>query len=140
MSADYFLDTNVLVYAFDQTAPEKQARARELIEIEHNWSISWHVLQEFSSVALHRFAKPVSPHFLKNFIELVLWPKCQVMPSQSLYQNACDLHAHTQYRYYDSLILAAAIESGATRLYSEDFQDGRPFGSLIVQDPFQIGR
>ena len=63
MSAEYFLDTNVLVYAFDQTAPEKQARARELLNVDRNWAISWQVVQEFSSVALHRFAKPVSPDF-----------------------------------------------------------------------------
>ena len=140
MSADYFLDTNVLVYAFDQTAPEKQRRSRELMDMEHNWAISWQILQEFSSVALHRFAKPVSPDFLKNFIELVLWPKCQVLPSQTLYQKACDLHAHTQYRYYDSLVLAAAIESGAARLYSEDLQDGRHFGGLRIKNPFHAER
>lgn len=29
MSVEYFLDTNVLVYAFDQTAPAKQAKARK---------------------------------------------------------------------------------------------------------------
>ncbi|HKK18861.1 MAG TPA: PIN domain-containing protein [Opitutales bacterium] len=138
MSAEYFLDTNVLVYAFDQTAPEKQKRARALLDVERNWAISWQVVQEFSSVALHRFAKPVSPAFLKNFIELVLWPKCSVMPSQPMYQTAIELHHQTQYRYYDALVLAAAIESGAPTLYSEDLQDGRTFGSLKIQNPFAV--
>lgn len=137
MSAKYFLDTNVLVYAFDQTAPKKQARARELLDTESDWVISWQVVQEFSSVALHRFATPVSPSFLKNFIELVLWPKCQIMPSRVLYEKAAEIHQQTQYRYYDALIVAAAMESGASLLYSEDLQDGRTFGDLQIENPFK---
>jgi predicted nucleic acid-binding protein len=135
MSAEYFLDTNVIVYAFDQTSPRKQAIARELIDAERNWATSWQVIQEFSSVALHRFAKPVSPEFLKSFIELVLWPKCRVLPSQELYRSAIEIHRHTQYRYYDAMILAAAIESGAAKLFSEDLQDGRRFGGLQIINP-----
>ncbi len=136
MSAEYFLDTNVLVYAFDQTVPEKQARARALLDVDRDWAISWQVIQEFSSVALHRFKVPVEPGFLKNFIELVLWPKCVVMPSQAIYWSAVDIHAQTQYRFYDALILAAAMESGASQLYTEDLQDGRKFGDLLIENPF----
>ena len=101
MSAEYFLDTNVLVYAFDQTQPEKQERAPDLLDPERDWAISWQVVQEFSSVALHQFAEPVSPKFLDNFIELVLWPKCRVMPSQSLYAAAISLHGK---RHIDFMI------------------------------------
>ena len=126
----------MLVYAFDQSAPEKQARARALLDVNRSWAISWQVVQEFSSVALHRFAKPVRLVFLKQFIELVLWPKCAVLPSQSLYQAAVEIHAQTQYRFYDALVLAAALESGATRLLSEDLQEGRSFGDLRIENPF----
>ena len=136
MSAEYFLDTNVLVYAFDQTQPEKRARARDLLDPERDWAISWQVIQEFSSVALHRFAEPVNPKFLENFLELVLWPKCRVMPSQNLYAAAISLHGKTQYRFYDSLIVAAAMESGAPTLWTEDLQGGREFGGLRIENPF----
>lgn len=136
MSAEYFLDTNVLVYAFDQSAPKKQVLARELLDVDRNWVISWQVVQEFSSVALHRFAEPVSPEFLKNFIELVLWPKCQVLPSLGLYESAVEIHRQAQYRFYDALILAAAMESGAPKLLSEDLQEGRRFGDLVIENPF----
>jgi len=136
MNAEYFLDTNVLVYAFDQTAPAKQKRARALIDIDRNWVISWQVVQEFSSVALHRFKKPVSPEFLAEFNELVLWPKCLVMPSRALYRNAIEIHERMQYRFYDALVLAAAVESGVPRLYTEDLQDGRRLGNLRIENPF----
>lgn len=136
MSVEYFLDTNVLVYAFDQTAPKKQERARALLDVNRDWVISWQVVQEFSSVALHRFKVPVEANFLKNFIELVLWPKCRVMPSQALYARSVELHAYTQYRFYDALVLAAAIESGAKRLYTEDLQNGRKLDELVIENPF----
>ena len=136
MSAEVFLDTNVVVYAFDKTAPKKQACARELLNVDANWAISWQVIQEFSNVALHRFAQPVTTDFLNNFIDLVLWPKCVVFPSRELNSTALRLQHRTQYRYYDSLILASAIESGATTLLSEDLQAGRQFGNLTIQNPF----
>jgi predicted nucleic acid-binding protein len=137
MSADYFLDTNVIVYAFDRSAPKKQARAKELMDMDRNWAISWQVVQEFSAVALHRFKKPVRPEFLKMFIDLVLWPQCRVMPSQELYQRAVDIHGATKYHMYDALVLAAARESGARTLYTEDLQDGRSLADLRIQNPFR---
>jgi predicted nucleic acid-binding protein len=136
MSAEYFLDTNVLVYAFDKTAPAKQKLAKTLIDMDRDWAISWQVVQEFSSVALHRFAAPVTPEFLEDFIELVLWPKCTVTPTRKIYCNAVKIQQQTQFRFYDALILAAALESGAPQLYSEDMQDGRSYAALSITNPF----
>lgn len=87
-------------------------------------------------MALHRFVKPVTPRFLNNFIALVLWPKCRVLPSRALYENAIEVHRRMQYRFYDALILASALESGAPQLYTEDLQDGRRFETLQIVNPF----
>ena len=59
MSAEFFLDTNVLAYAFDPAAPTKQQRAREIIA-SSNWLVSWQVIQEFANLALHRFSSGLS--------------------------------------------------------------------------------
>jgi predicted nucleic acid-binding protein len=136
MSAKYFLDTNIVVYAFDKSAPKKQAQARELLDIDKDWVISWQVIQEFSSVALHRFTTPVSPSFLKDFIAMVLWPKCQILPTCMLYEKATEIHQQAQYRYDDALIVASAIESGAPVLYTEDLQHGRTLDSMKIENPF----
>ena len=135
MSTEYFLDTNVLVYAFDQTQPKKRERARDLLDPKRDWAISWQVVQEFSSVALHRFAEPVNPNFLENFLELVRLPKCLVMPSQSLYTAAISLHRKTQYRFYDSSIATAAVESVASALWTGDLQAGRPSTRVQIENP-----
>ena len=136
MNADVFLDTNIVVYAFDRNCPAKRNLARELIAIDASWSISWQVVQEFCSVALHRFTVPLTHEFLDEMISLVLQPHCHVMPSPALWKNALHVRAQTQYRFYDSLIVAAALESGARILYSEDLQPGRRIGNLEIVNPF----
>ena len=135
MSAKVFLDTNILVYAFDPESPEKRERALELIGGRH-WCVSWQVVQEFANVALHRFATPIRPEDLGEYLDLVLWPRCEVFPSASLHRSAIAIHQQTGYRYYDSLIVASALASEAPVLYSEDLQDGRRIGPLTIRSPF----
>ena len=137
MSAEYFLDTNVLVYAFDPEHPDKQARARGLMVDEAPWVISWQVVQEFCSVALHRFETPLDPPYLSDLLELLLIPHCTVYPTHSIWTAALKVREITQYRFYDALVVASAIESGAPVLYSEDLQHEREMGPLRILDPFR---
>ena len=69
MSAKVFLDTNIVVYAFDPSAPAKQSRARELLG-KSDWVVGWQVVQEFSQVALHRFKVPMKPADLDDATSL----------------------------------------------------------------------
>ncbi|MEX2578275.1 MAG: PIN domain-containing protein [Verrucomicrobiales bacterium] len=137
MSAErFFVDTNVLVYAFDRTSPTKRTIAGKLLKTK-GWQISWQVIQEFAHVARHRFAEPFKPTDLADYLDLVLWPRCTVLPSADVYRQALLLHEVSQYRFYDSLIVAGALVSDAEVLYSEDLQDGREFGSLRIVNPFR---
>ena len=136
MSAKVFLDTNILVYAFDPKAPEKQARARALLAT-NDWVISWQVIQEFSNVALHRFAVPMATVDLQDFLKVVLWPHCEAWPSPELFEAALATQKQTQYRFYDSLIVAGAMACGASVLLSEDLQAGRKIGGVTVRNPFE---
>lgn len=135
MSAEPFLDTNIIVYTFDQQSGEKAERARALTR-DSNWQISWQVLQEFSNVALHRFETPMKSEDLNEFSKLVLWPRCTVIPSAELFSQAVKIREQTQYRFYDSLIVASALLSGAEVLYSEDLQHDRKIGDLKIENPF----
>ncbi len=136
MKPSCFLDTNVLVYAFEQDEPEKRARARELVSPDLPSVISWQVVQEFIHVARHKFRKPLDHDYLRDLVDLLLAPKCAVYPTSKLWVEALAIQAETQYRFYDSLIVAAAIESGAPVLYSEDLQHGRVIGNLRILNPF----
>lgn len=136
MSDKQFLDTNILVYSFDHSAPDKRKHALEIIYQTDTWLISWQVVQEFSNVALHRFAKPMPTKDLADYLRLILLPRCRVMPTGQLYEQALRIQTQTQYRFYDSLIVASALVSGADTLYSEDLQADRFIGKLRIVNPF----
>ena len=136
MSAEYFLDTNLLVYAFDRRDERKRSRALELSALEEPWVISWQIVQEFSSVALHRFPTPLPPEILTEYLDVFLLPHCAIYPSASVYRQALHIHRETQYRYYDCLVVAAALSAGVSVLYSEDLQHGRRFGGMQIINPF----
>ena len=136
MSVDGFLDTNILVYAFDSSNAKKREVARRLIEGK-GWWVSWQVVQEFTSVVLHRFSVPLKPKDLGEYLDVAIWPRCRVFPSSEISQEALRLHSATGHRFYDCLILASALASGAKTLFSEDFQHGRKYGSVVVMNPFR---
>lgn len=139
MNAEYFMDTNVFIYAFSAHEAEKRTRAASLIRsalLDSSGAISSQVVQEFVNIAIHKPSAAVPPAMLVDYMDHVLQPLCQVFPSTSLYKKAIHLHRETQYRFYDCLIVAAALESGAKILYSEDLQHGRVFGNLTIVNPF----
>lgn len=136
MSAKPFLDTNIIAYAFDHGDDQKRTVALNLIKPQAPWQISWQVVQEFSSVGLHKFKTRLTSDYLEDLLEHLLWPHCHTFPSPALYSKATRLHGQTQYRFYDCLIVAAALESNAEILYSEDLQHDRTFGHLRIVNPF----
>ena len=139
MSAEAFLDTNVLVYSFDPHEPEKQQRAKTLIAAgldSGSTCISWQVVQEFLNVAMHKWPTPLPSTAAREYCRIVLQPLCTVYPSHEIWQEALHIHDRTQYRLYDSLIVASAIASGAARLLSEDLQAGRRIGGVVIENPF----
>ncbi|MGE9268597.1 MAG: PIN domain-containing protein [Verrucomicrobiales bacterium] len=137
MPSPYFLDTNVLIYAFDQEEPEKRRVSLKLIADSAPWQISWQVVQEFCSVALHNKHCQVPAHTFDPLVELLLAPHCTVYPDPALWQSALRVQSETGYRFYDSLIVASALRSGARILYSEDLQHGRCINDLEIRSPFR---
>jgi len=140
MSAKYFIDTNVFVYSFDDRQPAKKERSMALIQegLETGLGIiSTQVIQEFLNVATQKFAVPMKPEDSKVYLRLVMNPLCQVYPNLSLYETCLDLQTETRYSFYDSLIIAAAIQGGCNFLYSEDLQDGQEIHGTMIVNPFR---
>ena len=139
MNADYFLDTNILLYSFDPADPRKQRIAKMLVDgavHEARGVISSQVCQEFCNVMLHKLATPIPCGQLTDYLESTIYPLIRVLPSPRLFAEALLIYQQTQYRFYDSLIVAAALESGASTLYSEDLQHDRVIGALRIINPF----
>src|ERR1700676_1540495 len=139
MSGRFFLDTNIFVYSFDASSPKKTAQSTKLIRraiATHGGIVSYQVVQEFFNVALHRFAKPMSGTDAEQYLSSALRPLLSVHSSPALYGEALRIRARFQLAWYDSLIVASAIEGQCDVLYSEDFQDGQQIGSVTISNPF----
>lgn len=139
MNDRFFVDTNIFLYTFDLTAPEKARRAESLIRsaVETNKAIiSYQVVQEFFNVALRRFQPPMTLGEAERYLAITLSPLVAVYPSLSLFGEALRLTGRYSISWYDSLILASALESDCKILYTEDFHHGQKFGNLTVQNPF----
>ena len=141
MKDKFFLDTNIIIYSFDNTQSQKQKTAQELIQkslASGKGIISYQVIQEFLNVAMRKFNVPLKIIDAKIFLEQVLIPICGIYSSSELYYFALDIQNSTQYSFYDSLIVASAIKSGCSTLYSEDLQNGRIIGGLTIKNPFVV--
>jgi len=139
MSDKYFLDSNIVVYSLDRVDPVKHRRARELVTsaaTKKTGVISYQVVQEFLNVAIRKFGTTFLRPDLENFLRTVLIPMMAVPSSPRLFLDALGLQGENQLSWYDSLIVAAAIEARCKILYSEDLQHGRKFGNLVIENPF----
>ena len=139
MNVRAFLDTNIIVYAFSQSAPEKKKIAQRLIAdgaADKQAIISYQVVQEFVNVALRGFSLSIVRSDLESLLLTALFPMMAISSSPALIIEALRLQTANQLSWYDSLIVAAAIQGHCKILYSEDLQHGRRFGDLIVENPF----
>ena len=136
MSARAFVDTNLLVYLFDQGEPEKrQIASRTLRDWEGRIVLSTQVLQEFYAVTTRKLSRPLAEQdaeaACRRFSELPV-----VATDARLVLRAIGLSRSALVSLWDALILVAAQESGCETLLTEDLQHGQVFGSTRVTNPF----
>jgi predicted nucleic acid-binding protein len=139
MSDKYFLDTNIFVYSFDPVDPRKARIAEELVPRgvgSRMGVISYQVVQEFMNVSLRQFKATMTVAELELYFFKVLLPMMTIPSSSGLFLEGLRLQAAGQIAWYDSLVVAAAIQGGCEVLYSENMQHGRRFGDLVIQNPF----
>ena len=55
----------------------------------------------------------------------------------ALYHRGLDLQIRYRFSFYDSLIVAAALEAGCKTLYSEDLQHAQEIEGLTIANPFR---
>jgi predicted nucleic acid-binding protein len=139
MNVRFFLDTNIFVYSFDPSSAAKAQTSTELIRqavATRKGMVSYQVVQEFFNVALRRFAHPMAVAEAEQYLGTVFRPLLAVQSSQALYSEALRLKDQHRLSWYDSLIVAAALEARCSVLYSEDLQHGQRFGDLRIENPF----
>ncbi len=137
MTADCFLDTNVLLYA-GSAAPGDQARrarAEDLI-LNSRFALSAQVLQEYISNALRKKSLGITEANIDAILELATHVPVASL-THALVCSAAGLRRRHHLSHWDSTIIAAAIELGCSTLYSEDFNHGQFYDGVEVVNPFR---
>jgi len=135
MSGASFLDTNILVYAYDPDQKNKHPIAQRILRdaVSGVGTISTQVLGEFASVFLHKLkAHPKSVATALAAFDAIH----TVHADSSLFRRALDAHARYGLHFYDGLIIAAAERARCVRIWSEDMNPGQTYFGVTVENPF----
>jgi predicted nucleic acid-binding protein len=133
-----FVDTNVLVYAFDKsTSPKKHVARRLLTELmdQDRLRVSTQVLQELFVMLTRKVARPcTSDEALAVLEDLAAWPLMAV--DYAAIRAAVGLADQAKVSFWDALVVVAAARTGAAVLYTEDLNHGQEILGVRVSNPF----
>jgi len=137
MSAPEFLDTNVLVYAYDVSDPLKQSIAQGLVKraVAGEIVASTQVLAEFSTTLLHKLSPSARPEDVITILD-TLSPIRLIAMDGGLIRRAVEGRATYGLHFWDCMIVAAAERGGCERLWSEDLNAGQKYFGVTVANPF----
>jgi predicted nucleic acid-binding protein len=137
MSGADFLDTNVLVYAYQFNDPDKQRIAHELVRraLAGKFVLSTQVLSEFASTLLHKASPPATPEAMIAILDSLSAIKL-VTPDGDLIRRAVEAKCEYGLHFYDGMIVAAAERAGCERIWSEDLNAGQKYFGVTVVNPF----
>lgn len=138
MSDSVFLDTNLLIYYVSDDLPKKK-RVHDLLNTASSVTISSQVINEFIAVTIRKKIHPRADaiRFASEFMDLFT-----VIPvDEKVIRSSFDLMLKHGYSSWDSLIVAAALQSRVKILYSEDLHHGLVIDDrLTIINPFMTGK
>jgi predicted nucleic acid-binding protein len=134
-----FVDTNVIVYAYDLDAGRKHQIAIDIMK--DLWRsglglLSTQTLQEFFVTVTKKISAPVDAPFARETIKrLSKWDT--VIINVDTIIEATELHERYKYSFWDSLVVAAALAGGAKTIFSEDLSDKQTIKGVAIRNPFK---
>ena len=133
-----FIDTNVLVYAYDRDDPIKQSQAMQLLGegIEEQTAVvSAQVLGEFFNTVTRKIPDRLSAEEAQEAVDAI--SSLQVVALDlALVRRAIGTQMLYQISYWDALIVAAAESADCTRILTEDLNPGQSYHGIVVVNPF----
>ena len=133
-----FIDTNILIYAFDVSAGKKHQVSSNILSDLWNSGLgvlSTQVLQEFYVNVVQKIQKPIDQKMAQEIIrDLLKWHV--VVNNGDSILDAIDISEKYGYSFWDSLIIEAALTGGVSVLLSEDLQHGQVISGVTISNPF----
>ena len=133
-----FLDTNILIYAFDASTDRKHEIAKALYEkllVGNSGCTSLQILQEFFVSVVYKSPKKLQISEAREIIQnLAAWPVHRPFADDIL--AAIDLSVRYQISFWASMVIRSARQTGCNILWSEDLAHGQDYDGVLVQNPF----
>ena len=133
-----FVDTNVLVYAYDRDAGATPAQAQRAIaglSEEGNGVVSTQVLQEFYVNVRRKAQRPISISSARSLVaDYMAWDP--IVNDGTSILEAMEVERRHKISFWDALIVVAAEKGRADVILSEDFSHGQKFGAVRINNPF----
>jgi predicted nucleic acid-binding protein len=125
------LDTNVLIYACDKPDLRRQQAALDLVSRASDGVLLWQVAAS-RKLKSQGFTAADAWDRLTDF--LAIFPL--ILPAPAVLERARILQAQEGWSFWDAMIVAACLDSGVTRLCSEDLPGRAVSGPLEIVNPF----
>lgn len=137
MNAKVFIDSNILVYAYDCNAGRKQKTAQTILLGlwgKHAGSLSMQVLQEFYVTVTRKLKTPLSRSVARAVVDRYSFWSVATTPNEI--RQAFQNEDRAGMSFWDALIVAAAVKAGAKRILTEDMNHGQTIAGIIIENPF----
>lgn len=139
MSGKVFLDTNILIYAYDVDAKDKHLISNKIVKKlwESNKGVlSTQVLQEFYVTVTKKIVKPITSNNARNIIRTYLsWDIIVITPVSVIL--ASEISERNCISFWDAMIVEAAKEAGADRILTEDLNSGQIIEGILIENPLE---
>jgi predicted nucleic acid-binding protein len=137
MSDRLFVDTNVLVYAFDRDEPAKRKRSLAILAGDDDLVLSTQILQEFYVTVTRKLKRSLSEVDAESAVRDLAQLEVITVDTSIVLQAITTSRAHVL-SFWDSLVVCSASASGCVRLLSEDLQHGRDIAGLRIENPYAL--
>ena len=137
MSGKTFIDTNILIYAHDIDARAKNEIAKTILRelwSERIGALSLQVLQEFYINVTRKIASPLSKDSARSVVTSYAMWCTETTPIEI--STAFRIEDESRIGFWDALIVASAVKSGAARILSEDLNAGQRIAGILIENPF----
>src|SRR5262245_28014075 len=137
MNGRTFVDTNVLIYAHDIDAKSKHLAARAILRelwSERTGVLSPQVLQEFYVNVTRKIPRPISKDSARLVVNNYAVWCIDTTPTEI--STAFQIEDASKIGFWDALIVASALKSGAARILSEDLNSGQAIAGIRIENPF----
>ena len=138
MTDKVFVDTNILVYAHDLDAGDKQGLAADIVSRlweSRNGVLSTQVLQEFYVTLTRKVSSPLSKLEARKLVQKYShWNV--VLNDPSIISQASEIEESYNLSFWDALIVSAAYSQNVPTIFTEDLNHGQIIEGISIKNPF----